>query len=123
VYVFVNFIWYISSANSRKPVVWGKFEKKIKRRANAKQFRAFFFCLSLGGQSSLSDDYVVWANGIFYREQVHREGCWYYVVLNIYLILHIQITDNLRWREFDNVQFYMFTLHTPLTFLVVNILR
>jgi hypothetical protein len=52
-------------------------------RANAKQFLAVYFCLSLGGQFSLSGDYVVWANGIFYWEQVHREGCWYYVVLSI----------------------------------------
>ena len=101
-YDFVNFIWYIPSVNSRKPVVWGKFWRK-KNQAQSKCEAisgVFFFCISLGGQSSLSDDYVVWANGIFYREQVHREGYWYYVVLNIYLILHIQMTDNLRWMEF-----------------------
>jgi hypothetical protein len=45
------------------------------------------------------------------------------VVLDFYLILHVQMTDNLRLMEFENLQFYMFTLHTPLTFLVVNFLR
>jgi hypothetical protein len=51
--------------------LWIKYKEQM--RSNVGRF----FCLSLPGQSSLSDDCVVWANGIFYNEQVHRQGYWY----------------------------------------------
>jgi hypothetical protein len=64
VYVFVNFIWYISSVNSRKPVVWGKFEEK---KSSAEQMRSNFWrfeecavwtCKIVNSQIPFNADYL-----------------------------------------------------------------
>lgn len=101
------------------PVVWGKFWKKNEAQSKCEAMWAGF--LSMPCWSILSFRWLCCLDKWNILQGTSSSSR--VLVLDIYLILHIQMTDNLRWREFEKLQFYMFTLHTPLTFLVVNLLR